>query len=64
MTDLLYLDNALCLDFINPQQNHCLFYQSPANIMHILEITCKEIVYIGYQSWEGMYIYLLGMKFT
>ena len=43
--------NVLCLDFMDPQQSLCLFNQSPANIMHILEITCKKIVYIaGYQS--------------
>ena len=43
-------NSVLCLDFIDLLQNHCLFYQSPANITHILEISCKEIVYIRYQS--------------
>ena len=43
----------LYLDFIGPLQNHCLFYQSLAKIVCILEFTCKEIAYIGYQSWGG-----------
>ena len=48
-----HINNVLYFDFIDPPQNHYLFYQSPANIMHILEITSKEIVYIArYQSWE------------
>ena len=34
--------------FIDPPQN-CLCHQSPAKKMHILEITGKEILYIGYQ---------------
>ena len=45
------VNNVFCFDFINLPKNQCLFYQSLANVMHILEITCKEIVYIaGYQS--------------
>ena len=44
-------NNVLYLNFIDPLQN-CFFHPSPTKIVHILEITCKEIVYIGYQSWE------------
>ena len=51
-----YGDNVLCLDFIDPLQNHCFFHQSPAKIMHILEITFKEIMYIQYQTWEDVHI--------
>ena len=46
-------NNVLCLNFIEPPQNHCLFHQSPVKVVHILEITHKEIVYIWYQSWEN-----------
>ena len=45
-----HFGSIMCLDFMNPSQNLCLFQKSPINILHILEITCKEIVYIGYQS--------------
>ena len=44
-------NNVPCMDFIEPLQNHCLFRQSSAKIVHILEITCKESIYIEYQSW-------------
>ena len=49
--------------FIDPQQNS-LFHQSPAKKIHILEITCKEILYIGYQLWgeKKNQFYQLGMK--
>ena len=43
-------NNVLSLDFISSLQNHCLFHQSPVEIVHILENTCKEIVYIGCKS--------------
>ena len=43
-------NNLLCFDFTDPPQNRCLFHQSPAKIVHILEIACKETVYIRYQS--------------
>ena len=43
---------VLCLDFIDPPQDHYQFYKSLANIVHILKITCKEIVYNRYQSQE------------
>ena len=49
---IFHLGNyVLYLDFIDPPQNHCLFHQSSAKIVHILEITYKEIIYIGYMSW-------------
>ena len=41
-----YGSNLLCLDFIDPPQYYCLFHQSRTKIVHSLEITCKEIVYI------------------
>ena len=34
-------NSLLCLDFIDPFQNHCLFHQSSAMIVHILEIIYK-----------------------
>ena len=46
-------NNVLCLDFIDPPQNYCLFHQSPAKILYILENTCKEIVYVRYQALGG-----------
>ena len=33
------VNNLLCFNFINPLQNHYLFYQSLANIIHTLKIT-------------------------
>ena len=42
----------LYLNFIDPLQNHCLFYQSAANIVQIFKITTKEIVYNEYQLQE------------
>ena len=52
------------LGFMDPLQNHFLFHQSPVQIVHILEITSKVVVCIGYQSWrENKNIfYQLGMK--
>ena len=47
----LILEIMSCFDFIKSLQNHCLFHQSPAKMVHILEISYKEIVYVGYQSW-------------
>ena len=44
----------LCLDFTDPLQSHCLFHQSPAKVVHILEITCKRNrTYMGYISHLG-----------
>ena len=59
-------NNVLCLGFIDPLQNHCLLFQSPAKIVHIIEITCKEIMFIECQSWGGgdkNIFYQLGVKF-
>ena len=50
-------NNVMCLDFIDPLQKSFSFHYSSAKIVHILKITCKEVVYIRYQSWEGMYIF-------
>ena len=42
-------NDALYLVFIDPPDNHSIFRQSLAKvIVYTLEITCKEIVYIGY----------------
>ena len=41
----------MCLDFIDPLQSQ-LFYQLPANIVHILKNTCKEIVCNGCVTGE------------
>ena len=43
----------LCLDFIDPPQNHYLFHQSPAKVGHILEITCKRNHVYGISVMEG-----------
>ena len=53
-------NNVLYLVVIDPPENHCVFHQSLAKVVvHILEITCKEIAHIGYQSWgRGCYIYI------
>ena len=49
--NIYFGNNVMWFNFIHPPQNHCLFYQSPANIIQILEITYKEIVHIaGFQS--------------
>ena len=40
-------NNVLHFDFVNHPQSHSLFYQSHANVVHILKVTCKEIVYIA-----------------
>ena len=48
----LILKIMLCLDFIDPPENHYLFHQSLADVVYILKITCKKILYIGYQSWR------------
>ena len=42
----------MCLDFNDPLQKHCLFQQSIAKTVNILEITCKEIGCNGYQTCE------------
>ena len=42
---IIHFRNVLCLNFIDPLRNHSLFHLVPAKIMHILEITCKKIVY-------------------
>ena len=47
-----FASNVLFLDFIDSPQNHCPFHLSPANIVHILEKTFKEILYIKYPSWK------------
>ena len=39
------------MNLIKPPQIHYLFHQSLVKIVRILEITCKEIVHIEYQSW-------------
>ena len=44
--------NVLCLDLISSLLNHCLFHKSLAKIVHILEISSEETMYIGYQPWE------------
>ena len=47
----------LCFDFIGTSQKS----STCAKVVHILEFTHKEIVYIGYQSW-GKKKYKLGAK--
>ena len=49
-TKFTYFGSNVFFNFVDPPQNHCLFHQSRANVVHILEITCKEITYIEYQS--------------
>ena len=46
-----FRNNVLWLGFIDSSQNHCLFQQSSAKIVHILGITSEEIVYFKYLSW-------------
>ena len=55
-------NNVLCFNFIYPLQNLCLFYQSPAKVVHILKITYKEIMHIRYQLGKLNKFYQLGVK--
>ena len=47
----LFGNYTLCLYFLDPLQNQCIFQQSLAKIVYTLEITCKEIVSILCLSW-------------
>ena len=56
-----FRNNALYLIFIDPSENQCVFRQSFAKVVvHILEITRKEIVHIGYQSGEKKIIHFIS----
>ena len=46
-------NSVLCLDFIDPSQNHCSFHELSANIVRTLENVYKEIVQIGLVAWGG-----------
>ena len=41
---------VLCFDFMDSLQNHCLFYQSPAYIVHILKIW--SVLWPAGQFWR------------